>query len=68
MTTRMTALVQTAAELYVEAQVVARRSTTDARFTEAQQRAALAELGRLCGNTAALLKRLAAQKKSALGG
>jgi len=60
--TRMNALVQTAAELYIESQVVARRSRTDARFTEAQQRAALAELARLCGNTAALLKQIAAQK------
>lgn len=67
MRTRLGDLVQATAELYVEAQAVERRRS-DARFTEAQQQAAVAELGRLCGNTAALLKRIAAQRKSALGG
>jgi hypothetical protein len=67
MRTRLADFVQATAELYVEAQVVQRRQG-DARFTEAQRTAAKAELVRLCGNTAALLKRLDAQKKNAPGG
>lgn len=67
MTTRTTALVQTAAELYVEAQVYARRQA-DPRFTPAQRAQAVTELARLCGNAAALLKRLDAHKQNAPGG
>jgi hypothetical protein len=68
MSTRTTHLEQATAELYVEAQVYARRSRTDPRFTEAQRRAARAELGRLCGNTAALLRLIDAHNGKRPGG